>query len=88
VYREAFASPADPEGTLADMMSTNFLHYLHCVHEIHLEMCPQSSFKLTLMAVFACLPAHFPQPIFPALELHTGETRLHTERPHLSTDEG
>jgi len=24
VYREAFASPADPEGTLADMMSTNF----------------------------------------------------------------
>jgi NAD-dependent dihydropyrimidine dehydrogenase PreA subunit len=26
------------------------LCHLHCVHEIHLEMCPQSSFKLTLMA--------------------------------------
>jgi hypothetical protein len=43
---------------------------------------------IEFIPVFACLPAHFPQPIFPALELHTGGTRLHTERPHLSTDEG
>jgi hypothetical protein len=27
---------------------------------------------IEFIPVFACLPAHFPQPIFPALELHTG----------------